>query len=55
MRRPELPPAGMDSAQRRVVLGGKRGRLPGPMRARLHSPEFGDRNQRLGELLPEET
>ena len=44
----------MNPAQRRVaeaVAGGKRGRVPPPVRAWLHSPEFGDRAASLGEFL----
>ncbi|MCJ0761611.1 carboxymuconolactone decarboxylase family protein [Variovorax terrae] len=44
----------MDPAQRRVydkIVGGRRGKIQGPLRAALHSAELADRWQALGELL----
>jgi 4-carboxymuconolactone decarboxylase len=44
----------MTPAQLRVyeqIVGGRRGRLVGPLRAVLHSPELADRWQKLGALL----
>lgn len=44
----------MSPEQRRVyenIIDGPRGRLVGPLRAALHSPELADRWQRLGEFL----
>lgn len=44
----------MSPEQRRVyesIIEGPRGRLVGPLRAALHSPELADRWQRLGEFL----
>ena len=58
MRVKELQPHEMDAAQRRVAdaaVAGKRGRLPAPLRAWLHSPEFGARAQHLGEFLRYDT
>jgi 4-carboxymuconolactone decarboxylase len=48
----------MSEAQRKVAeesASGKRGHLPAPLRAWLHSPEFGNRAQRLGEYLRYDT
>lgn len=48
----------MNEAQRRVAdeaASGKRGRMPAPLRAWIHSPEFGARAQRLGEFLRYDT
>lgn len=47
-------PETMDAEQRRVhdkVIAGRRGRIVGPLRAALHSPELADRWQALGEFL----
>lgn len=58
MRVRDLREDEMDPAQRRVAQAassGKRGRMPAPLRAWLHSPEFGDRAQRLGEFLRYDT
>src|SRR4051812_42435728 len=47
-------PETMDADQRRVhdkVVAGRRGRIVGPLRAALHSPELADRWQALGEFL----
>jgi 4-carboxymuconolactone decarboxylase len=58
MRLPDLTPEQMTPDQRRVAekaVAGKRGRLPAPLRAWLHSPEFGDRAQSLGEFLRYDT
>jgi len=47
-------PATMDEAQRRVhdkVVAGRRGRIVGPLRAALHSPELADLWQAFGEFL----
>lgn len=44
----------MDDAQRLVhdkVVAGRRGKIVGPLRAALHSPELADRWQALGEFL----
>jgi 4-carboxymuconolactone decarboxylase len=44
----------MNDAQRTAVaevVAGKRGRVPGPMRAWIHSPEMASRALRLGEFL----
>jgi 4-carboxymuconolactone decarboxylase len=44
----------MTEAQRGVAdeaISGKRGRMPAPLRAWIHSPELGRRAQVLGELL----
>ena len=58
MRVRDLAPNEMTPAQRRVAeaaAAGKRGRVPAPLRAWLHSPEMGDRAQRLGEFLRYDT
>ncbi len=58
MRLPDLTPEQMTDEQRRVAdaaASGKRGSVPAPLRAWLHSPEFGDRAQRLGEFLRYDT
>ncbi len=58
MRVRDLRPEEMNAAQRRVVdatVAGKRGRIPPPLRAWLHSPELADRAQRLGEFVRYET
>ena len=58
MRLPDLAPDQMTPDQRRVAdnaVSGKRGRLPAPLRAWLHSPVFGDRAQSLGEFLRYDT
>lgn len=58
MRLTDLQPDAMTPAQRRVAeaaAAGKRGRVPAPLRAWLHSPEMGDRAQRLGEFLRYDT
>ena len=47
-------PETMDAEQRRVhdkVVSGRRGKMVGPLRAALHSPELADRWQALGEFL----
>lgn len=44
----------MTEAQQKVyekIVSGKRGRIVGPLRAALHSPEMADRWQLLGEFL----
>ncbi len=55
MPRISLPkPETMDAAQRAVhdkVASGRRGKVVGPLRAALHSPELADRWQALGEFL----
>lgn len=55
MARIPLPaPEELNDAQRQVydkIVGGKRGRIVGPLRAALHNPELADRWQALGELL----
>lgn len=58
MRLKDLEPHEMTEAQRRVAANataGKRGRVPAPLRAWLHSPEMGDRAQHLGEFLRYDT
>ncbi len=58
MRLTELTPEQMTPEQRRVAgnaVSGKRGRLPAPLRAWLHSPVLGDRAQSLGEFLRYDT
>ncbi len=58
MRVRDLQPGEMNAAQRRVAdaaASGKRGRMPAPLRAWLHSPELGERAQRLGEFLRYDT
>jgi 4-carboxymuconolactone decarboxylase len=58
MRIPDPSLGEMTAAQRKVAeqaASGKRGHLPAPLRAWLHSPEFGDRAQRLGEFLRYDT
>ena len=58
MRLPDLTPDEMTPEQRRVAdnaVAGKRGRLPAPLRAWLHSPVFGDQAQSLGEFLRYDT
>ncbi len=58
MRVRDLRPEEMTAAQRRVAeaaAAGKRGRVPAPLRAWLHSPEMGDRAQSLGAFLRYET
>jgi 4-carboxymuconolactone decarboxylase len=48
----------MDADQRRVhdkVVSGRRGKIVGPLRAALHSPELADRWQALGEFLRYDT
>ena len=54
MRLPDPTEGTMTPDQRRVAdaaVAGKRGRVPAPLRAWLHSPEFGQRAQHLGEFL----
>ena len=58
MRLPDLTPEQMTPDQRRTAeraAAGKRGHVPAPLRAWLHSPEFGDRAQSLGEFLRYDT
>ena len=58
MRLTDLAEADMSEAQKRVAANataGKRGRVPAPLRAWLHSPEMGDRAQHLGEFLRYDT
>jgi 4-carboxymuconolactone decarboxylase len=58
MRIRDLQPDEMSDAQRRVAeaaISGKRGRVPAPLRAWLHSPEMGDRAQSLGAFLRYDT
>ena len=58
MRISDIAPDEMTPAQRRVAAAataGKRGHVPAPLRAWLHSPEMGDRAQRLGEFLRYDT
>ena len=54
MRVPTLEPHQMTPAQRAAydaTVAGKRGRMPPPAQAWLHSPEFCDRVQKLGEFI----
>ncbi|UFZ04635.1 carboxymuconolactone decarboxylase family protein [Bradyrhizobium ontarionense] len=58
MRIRDLAFADMDDAQRAVAeeaIAGKRGRVPAPLRAWLHSPELGRRAQKLGEFVRYDT
>lgn len=58
MRLRDLTREDMSEAQRRVAdeaASGKRGRVPAPLRAWLHSPELGARAQRLGEFCRYDT
>jgi 4-carboxymuconolactone decarboxylase len=58
MRIRDLASDDMGDEQRRVfeeAASGKRGRVPAPLRAWIHSPVFGSRAQRLGEFLRYET
>lgn len=53
-RIPLFPQCGMNDEQQKVydkMVAGPRGKVVGPMRAVLHSPELADRWQSLGELL----
>ena len=54
MRLTMLTPETMTKEQRRVAdasAAGKRGSVPAPLQAWLHSPVFGDRAQHLGEFI----
>lgn len=58
MRIPDLTPEQMDADQRAVVdeaVAGKRGRIPGPLRIWIRSPELGRHAQRLGAFLRYDT
>jgi 4-carboxymuconolactone decarboxylase len=58
MRIKDISVEEMSDAQRRVAdeaSSGKRGRIPGPLRVWLHSPELGARAQRLGEFVRYDT
>lgn len=58
MRISTINPEAMPPEQRRIAeeaASGKRGRVPAPLRAWIHSPEFGARAQRLGEFLRYDT
>jgi 4-carboxymuconolactone decarboxylase len=58
MRVKDLSPEDMSVEQRAVAAeaaSGKRGRVPAPLRAWLHSPELGRRAQRLGEFIRYDT
>ena len=58
MRLPDLTPEQMDSTQHEVVeeaVAGKRGRIPGPLRLWIRSPELGRHAQRLGAFLRYDT
>lgn len=58
MRIRDLRSDEMNEAQRAVAdeaSAGRRGRMPAPLRAWLHSPELGRRAQRLGEFVRFET
>lgn len=54
MRVRDLSREEMDDTQRQVAdeaVSGKRGRMPGPLRVWIHSPEMGQHAQRLGAFL----
>lgn len=58
MRVRDLARDEMTPAQQRVAdeaAAGKRGRMPAPMRAWIHSPEFGAHAQKLGAFLRYDT
>lgn len=58
MRVRDLTHDEMSAAQRRVAeaaASGKRGRMPAPLRAWIHSPDMGNRAQSLGEFLRYDT
>ncbi len=58
MRLRDLARDEMSDAQKNVAdeaASGKRGRIPAPLKAWLHSPEFGSRAQRLGEFCRYDT
>lgn len=58
MRVRDLSPDEMSVEQRTVAAeaaSGKRGRVPAPLRAWLHSPELGRRAQKLGEFIRYDT
>jgi 4-carboxymuconolactone decarboxylase len=58
MRLRDLTPDEMSEAQRQVAqnaTAGKRGHVPAPLRAWLHSPVMGDRAQSLGEFIRYDT
>jgi len=58
MRISTIAPETMTPEQKRTAeeaASGKRGRMPAPLRAWIHSPEFGARAQRLGEFLRYDT
>lgn len=58
MRLRDLSREEMSLVQQRVAdeaAAGKRGRVPAPLRAWLHSPELGARAQKLGEFLRYDT
>ena len=58
MRVRDLTPDEMSPAQKLVAeaaASGKRGRMPAPLRAWIHSPEMGNRAQSLGEFLRYDT
>lgn len=58
MRVPTLEPEQMNAAQRAAydaTIAGKRGRMPPPAMAWLHSPQFCDRAQRVGEFIRYDT
>ena len=58
MRIPDVMPEQMDADQRAVIdeaVAGKRGRIPGPLRIWIRSPELGRHAQRLGAFLRYDT
>lgn len=58
MRIDDLTPDQLDPTQREVVheaVAGKRGRIPGPLRIWIRSPELGRHAQRLGAFLRYDT
>ena len=53
-RLPAIAPEAMTPAQKAVaeaIMAGPRGGLRGPFNAWLHSPEFADRMQKVGEYI----
>lgn len=53
LARDEMTPAQLHVAEEAVA--GKRGRMPAPLRAWIHSPEFGAHAQKLGAFLRYDT
>jgi 4-carboxymuconolactone decarboxylase len=58
MRLPKIAPENMSGEQRSVreaTIAGKRGRMPPPAEAWLHSPQLAQRAQHLGEFIRYDT